>query len=352
MVRFNTVVNHRGPADDPEAIAGILARARAAEAAGFDDLSYADNVVGDVFPALVLLAQATERVRLMTRIVGAFNRSPVLIASGAAWVDRLSGSRLTLGLGASLPQVTREVLAITFDRPAARMADTLRLVRALLGEPMPGIERQPDGSLRYHGAVLQVERARTDLLPRGRVPVLLAASGPRMLRVAGMLADGIILELSTPQFVRWAIAQARAGARASGRTLDHFEVLIQSPFLRRAPAGDLIAANREGLSFILRHAMRPQFQAQWQAAGLAEQAAWVTRTYQTAGTPAALQAVLDTMVPAMGVRCDDPATFFTWLTENRAAGVTTFAVPFDLERILGVRLEEARRAVADVRVGS
>src|SRR5262249_13526257 len=61
------------------------------------------------------------------------------------------------------------------------------------------------------------------------VPVLLAAYGPRVLELAGAEADGVILQLASPSVAAWAIAHARRGAAAGGRTLDGFEVVAGAP---------------------------------------------------------------------------------------------------------------------------
>jgi alkanesulfonate monooxygenase SsuD/methylene tetrahydromethanopterin reductase-like flavin-dependent oxidoreductase (luciferase family) len=305
----------------------VIARARRAERDGFDVISYADLVVGDPFPPLMLAAQATERIGLMTRLVGAFSRSPIHLASAAAWVDQVSGGRFMLGLGASLRRATRDRLGYDFDRPAARMRDVIQVIRTV-GESA--------GETAYRGEVLAIPRAGVDLAPARRLPILLAAAGPRMLRLAGALADGIILELTTPAFLRWALDRVREGADEVGRTLDGFDVCVQGTFL--PPAGETppITATRDQVGFYIRHCVDPEFAATWREGGPGDVAEAIRAAAGDGDQARAETLVREQLFPAMAVDCADPDSFWRWLDGHVAAGATIVALPLEIEELIGV----------------
>lgn len=336
-VRLSALINHRGGPRAADAVAEVAERARRAEAEGFDDISYADLVSGDPFPPLILAAQATNQVGLFTRIIGAFSRSPIYLASAAAWVDRVSGGRFALGLGASLVRGTRGRLGYDFDRPVVRMRDVITLIRAVWGDDLPGVERHADGSVRYHGPTIQIERAAPDLLPERRVPIYLAAAGPRMLRLAGALADGIMMELAAPAAVEWAWQQIRAGAAEAGRTLDQFEVFVQGTFL---PAGVSVD---DQVGFYVRHCVDPEFAHTWQYGGLGAEAVAVREAALAGDTARAETIVRERIFPKVTVDCGDPASFWHWLDGLTSAGATMIALPLELAELTGITPEEVKR---------
>lgn len=166
----------------------MVATALAQEQAGFDVVCLADFGRSELFPGLTLIAQATTTVEVSSRIMGVFGHSPTLLASGAAWVDAVSGGRFSLGLDASMPYMVEAVMGLEFRRPAACMEDTLKLYRALFGEDIPGIERSTAGVVRYDGKTVRIRQATLDLIPDRTPPIYVAAVGPLMLRVAGASA--------------------------------------------------------------------------------------------------------------------------------------------------------------------
>ncbi|GIW06963.1 MAG: hypothetical protein KatS3mg060_1768 [Dehalococcoidia bacterium] len=159
-VRFVMMATPMPTPRHPTNIEDVLRRAEAAERSGFDVVSVADWAVSDPFPLLTLLAQRTERVDLITRVIANATRSPLLLASAAVWIDTISNGRFVLGLGASIPNIVEGRHGFPFDRPATRMRDSLTIIRSLMGDELPGVMRNADGSIRYAGQAIRVERGR------------------------------------------------------------------------------------------------------------------------------------------------------------------------------------------------
>ena len=271
----------------------MVATALAQEEAGFDVVCLADFGRSELFPGLTLIAQATSRVEVNSRIMGVFGHSPTLLASGAAWVDAVSRGRFSLGLGASMPYMVEDVMGLKFKRPASRMEDTIKLYRALFGQEVPGIERSPTGALRYEGKTVRVRHATLDLIPDRIPPIYIAAVGPMMLRIAGAWADGVILEHASETYVRWAWDRIREGAARNGRSLDGFEVCVETHFLTDIDDPFLKTRQQSWLKNIVLHCSHPGFESLWRhgdlwteameirrlaAAGAAEKAATLAKT--------------------------------------------------------------------------
>ncbi|MCF2531507.1 LLM class flavin-dependent oxidoreductase [Yinghuangia soli] len=348
--RFTAMVNHAPRSGGRTGPGELLTRAREAEAAGYDVLSLADWSAGEVFAPLALVAQATTEAQLMTRIVAAPTRSPTLLASGAAWIDRISGGRFTLGLGAGVAELVRRVHALPWQAPRTRMGDTLEILRALWGEPVDGAEADEHGAVTYRGKAISVQGALIDTLPERRIPVVLAADGPRMLRLAGARADGIVLEMTTPAFLHWALDQARAGAAAVGRDLDadrqagRFEVCVQSLW----PSGDDERHRSWVTSYHVDHCVWPEFAGHWTAAGLADAAAAVREAHAGGDRREAARLAEKHLLPDLvvaGGEESSAADLTSWVAARRHAGASLFAVPDRLDRFARTDLDRLRAAV-------
>ncbi len=145
---------------------------RRAEAAGYDGLWSAESTQFDGFTPLVVAAEHTERVRLVTGIVNVFTRGPALLAQTAAALADASNGRFVLGLGASSNVIVERWNGIPFQRPLAKVEETVAYLRAVLAG-----ERGPGGF-------------KLASPPAHEIPIVLAALRAPMLRLAARVADG------------------------------------------------------------------------------------------------------------------------------------------------------------------
>jgi 5,10-methylenetetrahydromethanopterin reductase len=163
----------------------------------------------DPFTVLAAMAERTERVRLGPGVTNPYSRHPALVASAMATLDELSGGRAVLGLGAG--GTNHRALAIERTAPVAALREAIQLVRALwAGE-----------SVTVEGRVVRTSEARLDFeAPRPQLPVYLGARGPRVLELAGELADGAIVgNVATSEGWEYALGRIAAGAARAGRGL-------------------------------------------------------------------------------------------------------------------------------------
>ena len=153
-------------------------RAQEAEADGFDSFWLAQVFGADVLTVIALAGEKTNRIELGTAVVPTFPRHPVVLAQQALTAQAATGGRLTLGVGVSHKSTIEGWLGLSYDRPASHMKEYLSVLRPLLNEEGVNFTGK---EFRVNTA-LQVPDAMT-------CPVLVSALGPRMLAIAGELAD-------------------------------------------------------------------------------------------------------------------------------------------------------------------
>lgn len=177
--------------------AAITALARAGERAGLAELYLAESG-SDALALSQAVLTATDSLIVGTAIANARLRHPSATAMATALLDELSGGRFRLGLGVSSAAYNESVLGLPPVRPVPFMRDYVAALRRTwgLGEPAVPVDRP----------------ARTALLP-----VTLAAMQPRMLRLAGEIADGVVLALTSPATLPALLAEVAAGAHGAGR---------------------------------------------------------------------------------------------------------------------------------------
>ena len=159
---------------DAEATIRLAARA---EELGFGQFGMAEGWTNDAIVVLTQIAGVTSRIGIGTGVLSVWSRSPATIAMAAAGLQRASGGRFSLGLGASSPPLVEGLHGLTWERPAPRIRKTLVETRALLeGERLP-LEREGVRPLRIGEP------------PSEPVPIALAALAPASIRLAGELAD-------------------------------------------------------------------------------------------------------------------------------------------------------------------
>lgn len=196
-----------------------LARVKHADALGFDS-AYTTHIAGrDSLSVLMAYAAHSERIRLGTGVLPIFSRTPVATAQQAATIDEFSGGRMVLGLGVSHKVTVENWYGATIDKPVTQMRHYVEAVRAMLrSEDPPQSEIFPT-RFRFMGY-----QARAEL------PIYVAALSPKMLRLAGQIADGVMLWLCSPSYIRDVVVPEVAAAREqAGLTMEGFDIVAAVP---------------------------------------------------------------------------------------------------------------------------
>lgn len=208
------------PCEPPQGLAEV---ARQAEVGGFDNVWVADSqllagLLLDPYVSLAACASATQRVKLGVGVANPFTRHPAATAASVLSLNELSGGRIILGMGSggsALTTIGREEEHLegihTHRRGATRQ--TVHLLRELF-----------DGKrIEFDGNPFQLRRALR------KIPIYVAATGPKMLRLAGEIGDGVIIQVGLhPKPLAFAIEKVREGAKGAGRRFEDIEVVCST----------------------------------------------------------------------------------------------------------------------------
>jgi F420-dependent oxidoreductase-like protein len=194
-----------------------------AERLGYDSVWSAEAYGSDAATVLAWLAGQTTRIKLGSAIFQMPGRSPAMTAMTAATIDQISNGRMLLGIGSSGPQVAEGWHGQRFARQLQRTREYISVVRMALAR-----ER-----VEFHGDTLELplpdgpgKALKLTISPvQERIPIYLAAIGPKNTALAGEVADGWIPTLFSPEHVSEFRPLLEEGARRGGRSsLDGFDI--------------------------------------------------------------------------------------------------------------------------------
>ncbi|HWC85782.1 MAG TPA: LLM class F420-dependent oxidoreductase [Solirubrobacteraceae bacterium] len=199
-----------------------LRLAQEAQALGYDSVWTAEAYGSDAATMLAWIAGQTTTIKLGSAIFQMPGRTPAMTAMTAATLDQLSGGRMLLGLGTSGPQVAEGWHGQRFARQLLRTREYLDVVRMALAR-----ER-----VEYHGETLELplpdgpgKALKLMIAPvQERIPIYLAAIGPKNTALAGEIADGWLPAFFSPEHVAELRALLEEGAARAGRSLAGFDI--------------------------------------------------------------------------------------------------------------------------------
>ena len=203
----------------------IPAQVRRLEAEGFDGMVTAE-ISSDPFLPLVLAAEHSERIELMTSIAVAFARNPMTLANIGNDLQAYSKGRFVLGLGSQIkPHITKR-FSQPWSRPAARMREFVLAMRAIWDCWYEGTPLDFRGDFYSHTLMTPMFTPTNN--PYGPPRVVVAAVGPKMTEVVGEVADGMLVHaFTTEKYLREVTLQAlEKGLKTSGRDRAALELCL------------------------------------------------------------------------------------------------------------------------------
>jgi 5,10-methylenetetrahydromethanopterin reductase len=192
--------------------------AKYAEDRGFEAVWQAESrLVRDAIVPMSAYAAVTERIKVGSGVINNWTRNIGLLAATYLTLDDLAPDRIICGIGAWWDPLARNV-GIQRRKPLTAMRETVELLRRLLN-----LER-----VTYEGEFHQLKGVELDVVhgrrePRN-VPIMIGATGPKMLELTGEIADGVVLNYCVPpEYNDMAMEQLENGAKKAGRTLDDID---------------------------------------------------------------------------------------------------------------------------------
>ncbi|MCA1839436.1 MAG: LLM class flavin-dependent oxidoreductase [Actinobacteria bacterium] len=306
--------------------------AKLAESNGYTDIWSAESGAADGLTPLAAISSVTSKVRLGTAILPVYIRPPALLAMSASSMQMLSGGRFVLGIGTSSSIIIEKWMGMNFEAPLKRMRETVAYLREALGGK----------KVDFEGDTFKSRGFRLGTGAPQPVPIYIGALGPRMLRLAGEIADGVVLWLFTPDGVKDALYQVRKGAASVGRDPDEIDVVA-----RIVVAMD---EDAEFLKYMLRrttttYAMVDVYNRSLARQGFETEAAQIAKLWAEGDREGAANAVTDEMLSSLYV-AGDKAACVTQLQRFREAGVKTPVVfPVSVAGEPSERLAKAREVI-------
>jgi F420-dependent oxidoreductase-like protein len=238
-----------------------IARAQTAERLGYESIWTSQLPdARDASLVLAAYASATTRVGLGTGVLPIYTRHPTAMAQMAATLDELSGGRFILGIGVSHKVTVESMWGLRLDRPVEAMRKYLEIVRTSLRDGSCAIEGEHfSAQWSYSGP------RRPDL------PIMISALNPRMLDLAGEHADGVVLWMCSPAYIRDHVVPAvTAGRKKAGKSLEGFEIVAPVPVCLTTDRAAALAVFRQTVE---RYANLPYYRKMMDASGFAAELA-------------------------------------------------------------------------------
>ncbi len=185
--------------------------AKLAEDSGFDYVWITDHYNNrNAFVILSALAKSTQKVKIGTGVTNPFHVNPAVIASAIATVNEMSGGRAVLGIGAG-DKFTLERIGVERRVPLKAVKEAVEIIRGLLRGDV----------VDFKGEVFRVDKAKLSF-KSGDVPIYVGAQGPKMLKLASRIGDGVLINASHPKDVEFAMNNLEPK--------DDFDVVVCSAF--------------------------------------------------------------------------------------------------------------------------
>src|SRR5659263_245672 len=189
-----------------ESVIKLAYYTKLAEENGFDNVWITDHYNNrDVYTTLAILAMNTNRIKLGTGVTNPYTRNVAITAQSIGAINELSGGRAILGIGPG-DKATFDAMGIEWVEPMTTISESITALREFFIEKNVS---QDGKRVKIGGAKLAFKT--------GNIPIYMGAQGPKMLELAGKIADGVLINASHPKDFEFAIKQIEAGAKAAGR---------------------------------------------------------------------------------------------------------------------------------------
>jgi len=276
-----------------------------ADSLGYESIWVTHGLGREALLTLSAYSRVAPRVGLGTGVIPIYPRHPVLLAQEALTLSDITGGRLRLGIGVSHRPMMEGALGLDMGRPLDLMREYVSVLSAALG-----------GKVDHRGPRYRATwQSGLPALPPAP-PILLAGLGAKMLELAGEIADGVVLWLCAPAYIRdKAIPAIKRGRQRAGKSLEGFEIVAAVPAALTVdkPAGTALFKAE-----LMRYLALPFYRAMLEASGFAADLA----AFDHAPRP---DAVSDRLAAALGA-VGDFKTLSAFVTAHREAGVTLPAI--------------------------
>ena len=279
---------------------------------GFHSAWFPEITFNDGLTPMAFVGTDTKDLLLGSAVVGAWSRSPLTMALTMATLNSALPGRVILGVGSQARPYVNNWHGRTYQRPLLAMREYVEIVQQILrGE-----------TVTYEGEIFSIKDFALTFPPAQKVPVYMAAVGPKMLELAGEIADGVIGAFWSVEYVRnVVIPRLSAGAERAGRTLENFEISVGMPTLCTSDADAFKLHRGQVMQYATATKSSPAYERSVSEAGFEAELAALKTNVANKDYDAALAGISDDMVNRLTLT-GDPANVKQRINEYHEAGVT------------------------------
>ncbi|MCZ6872760.1 MAG: LLM class flavin-dependent oxidoreductase [bacterium] len=259
-----------------------------AENNSYDSVWLPESMGRDALGELTALLGSSQRIRIGTGIVPVFARLPTIAAAAIANAENVSPGRAILGVGIGHQSALEDGHGVSFSSPLQHVREFTTIARTLLSE----------GQINYTGDVYTVKHYQLEAPPTQPPPVFVAALRPNMLRMAGAVADGVLMNWVSLDYVPQALAYIRQGAEAAGRSLDDLTI---ASYLRTCVTDTPEIVEQATREQLARYASRVYYERFFASIGFPAEAKAIAQAWQRGDRDAAVSAVTEPMIKAVTI---------------------------------------------------
>ena len=260
-----------------------------AENEGFDSVWIPEGISRDALTELAHVASKTSKITLGTGILPIFYRDPTMTAMSAAGMDAISNHRFILGLGLGHKHMVEEIHGLPFQNSIAHIREMVTIVRQILEENEVDFEGE---FYTLKGATLG------KLYEKPNVPIYLAALGPKMLELAGEIADGVLMNWVSPSYMKTAIQCIEKGAKKAKRSISSIEIAC---YIRVMVTDHPAKAEPSLRRLIARYTFMPDYRKFFEMMGYHEDVTKIAEAWKNNGKEAAEEAVSMAMIQDIAI---------------------------------------------------
>ena len=224
-----------------EAYWKIAAYAILSEKRGFSNLWITDHFVNrNVYVTLAAAAIYTEKITLGTGVTNPWMVNPVITAQAIATLNELAPGRIVLGIGAG-DKTTLEAVGMEMSKPLTAVKEAILLFRELTGGE----------SVAFEGEIFKTTGAKFNFKTKDKIPVYVGAQGPKMLKMAGRIGDGVLINASHPSDVDYAVKMTSEGMKQVNKKSSDIDIAAYTSFSVHEDLKKAIKAATPVVAFIV-----------------------------------------------------------------------------------------------------
>jgi probable F420-dependent oxidoreductase len=262
---------------------------REIETRGYRRAWLGETAGADALTVMALIAAHTSRLEMATGVLPIQTRTPMVLAMAATTLAHVAPGRFSLGLGVSSRVIVEQWNGLPFVRGLAQLREVVQLIRAATS----------GARVDFEGRFYRIRNFRLAIPPPPKpVPILLAALGDEALRLAGEIADGVLLNWIGPETVPHAMAELEAGAARVGRTLAGFEI---AAFVRTCVTDAPEAARQALARDITGYTTVDAYADYFRGSGFADEVDAAIAAWQAGDRAGAVTKLSPRMLDALGV---------------------------------------------------